>query len=201
MARTARPQNPNVCDGSAWHPPWSSFRDREETMTKFLAGVLTVIAAGVMLIAYGLLSPRVGAFASPGDVNGFAQPMFASEQGMIRNDPYAARYAYYSNPNASPYGFNYPSAPQAVPVSEVRPVRTVTTVAPPSRASETHVARRRDWKKTALIVGGSTAGGAGLGGGFGGKKGGLIGAAIGRGGGSVNQGTRKKSRGRPRPAT
>src|SRR5258706_14600232 len=85
MARTARPQNPNVCDGSAWHPPWSSFRDREETMTKFLAGVLTVIAAGVMLIAYGLLSPRVGAFASPGDVNGFAQPMFASEQGMIRN--------------------------------------------------------------------------------------------------------------------
>ena len=27
-------------------------------MTKFLAGVLSVIAVGVLLIAYGLLSPR-----------------------------------------------------------------------------------------------------------------------------------------------
>jgi hypothetical protein len=39
----------------------------------------------------------------------------------------------------------------------------------------------RDWKKTALMIGGSSAAGAGLGGIFGGKKGALIGAAIGGG--------------------
>ena len=31
-------------------------------MTKFLAAVLSVIAVGVLLIAYGLLSPRAAAF-------------------------------------------------------------------------------------------------------------------------------------------
>jgi hypothetical protein len=39
----------------------------------------------------------------------------------------------------------------------------------------------RDWKKTALVIGGSTATGAGVGAIFGGKKGALIGAAIGGG--------------------
>ena len=161
-------------------------------MTKFLAGVLTVIAAGVLLIAYGLLSPRVGAFASPGEMNQFGQPMFANEQGLMRNDPYAARYAYGNPYITQPsYGFNYPPAPQAVPVSDVRPVRTVTTTAAPPRAAATRLERRRDWKKTALIIGGSTAGGAGLGGIFGGKKGALIGAAIGGGASSIYEATKK----------
>jgi hypothetical protein len=40
---------------------------------------------------------------------------------------------------------------------------------------------RRDWKKTALVIGGTTGVGAGVGGLAGGKKGALIGAAIGGG--------------------
>jgi hypothetical protein len=43
----------------------------------------------------------------------------------------------------------------------------------------------RDWKKTALVIGGTTAASAGLGAIFGGKKGALIGAAIGGGASSI----------------
>jgi len=34
-------------------------------MTKYLAGVLSVIAGGVLLVAWGLLSPRASAFTYP----------------------------------------------------------------------------------------------------------------------------------------
>jgi hypothetical protein len=43
----------------------------------------------------------------------------------------------------------------------------------------------RDWKKTAMVVGGTTAAGAGVGAIFGGKRGALIGAAIGGGAGTI----------------
>jgi hypothetical protein len=164
-------------------------------MTKYLAGVLSVIAVGVLLIAYGLLSPRVGAFASPADFDPFARPVLASEQGMMRNDPYTARYGYGNPYTQSPYGFNYPEAPQPQPVAvrEVRPVRTVTTTEAP-RQIATRVEPRRDWKKTALIIGGSTAGAAGIGGIFGGKKGALIGAAIGGGASTIYEATKKPAR-------
>ena len=45
-------------------------------MRAFLAAVLSVIAVGVMLIAYGLLNPRVAA----ADVYPSARPMLASER-------------------------------------------------------------------------------------------------------------------------
>jgi hypothetical protein len=44
---------------------------------------------------------------------------------------------------------------------------------------------QRSWTKTALVIGGTTATGAGIGGLIGGKKGALIGAAIGGGAGSI----------------
>src|SRR5688572_2057569 len=156
-------------------------------MTKYLAGVLSVIAAGVLLIAYGLLSPRVGAFGSPAGLNQFARPIPASESMMLRDDPYAARYGYADRyaPQA-PYGYNYPA-----PVVEARPVRTVVTQPAPRRASVRVDEPRRNWKKTALLIGGSTAGGAGLGAVFGGKKGALIGAAIGGGASTIYEATKK----------
>ena len=48
----------------------------------------------------------------------------------------------------------------------------------------------RNWKKTALLVGGSTATGAGVGAIFGGKKGALIGAAIGGGASTLYESTK-----------
>jgi hypothetical protein len=55
-------------------------------MTKFLAGVLSVIAVGVLLIAYGLLNPPVAAYA---DQAPFARPMLANETMMLRDNPNA----------------------------------------------------------------------------------------------------------------
>jgi hypothetical protein len=89
-----------------------------------------------------------------------------------------------------------PRQPLAYRVSDGRVVqaydvypasRRVTTVARTSGPAPRRVVRssRRDWKKTAMVIGGSTAAGAGLGAIFGGKKGALIGAAIGGGAGTL----------------
>ena len=156
-------------------------------MTKFLAGVLSVIAVGVLLIAYGLLNPPVAAYAEQAP---FARPMLANETMMLRDNPnamYASSPAYsgYANP-----AYTYP-AYQYQPVAA--PVRTVTTVQRPAARQTTRVVERapqRDWKKTALVIGGSTATGAGVGAVFGGKKGALIGAAIGGGASTIYESTK-----------
>jgi hypothetical protein len=157
-------------------------------MAKYLAGVLSVIAVGVLLIAYGLLSPRVGAYGSPGEFNQFARPVPASESMLLREDPSGARYGYADRYQPTQYGtYNYP-APQVV--SDARPVRTVTTRPAATRQVVREERPKRNWAKTALIIGGSTAGGAGLGGIFGGKKGALIGAAIGGGASTIYEATK-----------
>lgn len=139
-------------------------------MRAFLATVLSVIALGVMLIAYGLLSPRVA--AAPGDsVNltpaaySTARPFYASDQVALPPDPYGR----------APY------AAAAPDVRYARPVSYAQNAPAPRRVATVERAPRRDWKKTALVIGGSTAAGAGLGGIVGGGKGAAIGAAIGGG--------------------
>ena len=162
-------------------------------MAKYLAGVLSVIAVGVLLIAYGLLVPRASAFGPYGDL-GMARPVLAGQQLPFADDPY-----YYAR-----NGFNYPN-PAAVPsaaayyqLASPAPVRAVpaaiTAPAPQRVVTRTVVEKpRRDWGKTALVIGGSTAAGAGIGGLVGGKKGALIGAVIGGGGATLwDQITRRK---------
>ena len=154
-------------------------------MRAFLAAVLSVIAVGVMLIAYGLLNPRI----ATADVYPSVRPMLASERvGLI--DDGSARY---NSPYAT-YASGRPA--MAYQVSDVRPVTFETYPAPaPRRVTTSRVTQTapsrvertsgRDWKKTAMVIGGSTAAGAGLGAIFGGKKGALIGAAIGGGSGTL----------------
>jgi hypothetical protein len=62
-------------------------------------------------------------------------------------------------------------------------------------AAQRRVAKHRSWKKSALVIGGSTAGGAGIGALVGGKKGALIGAAAGGGAGTVYE-VHKRHKGR-----
>ena len=161
-------------------------------MKAFLATVLSVIAVGVLLIAYGLFNPRVGAV----EAYQSARPMLASERvGLIdeRDAPQAAYPAY-----APAYAPAARSA-MAYPVNEVRAVPAVYETAPAPeprrvyaepravRAAPSRVERAsgRDWKKSAMIIGGTTAAAAGVGAIFGGKKGALIGAAIGGGAGTI----------------
>ena len=165
-------------------------------MKAFLATVLSVIAAGVLLIAYGLLAPRASAASTGMPIvydpqTGMylqARPMFANERIALPDS--GPGYGY----QAVPVQYNAPAGyrpavyttPVEYPVAQAPAVRTTRTVAAaPRRTAATRVvddrAPGRNWKKTALVIGGSTATGAGIGGLIGGKKGALIGAAIGGG--------------------
>ena len=105
-------------------------------------------------------------------------------------------------PGAKPLGYTngfVPVTQQAPVVRQVRTVpaqqRTVYTQARPvqERVVVSEAPRsERSWGKTALIVGGSAASGAGLGAVLGGKKGALAGAAIGGGAASIYEATRRR---------
>jgi hypothetical protein len=159
-------------------------------MKAFLATVLSVIAVGVMLIAYGLFNPPAGAVGA-----------YQSARPMLVNDRVGLVEEGYS-PNATyqPYAPAYAGRPaMAYPVNDARAVPAVYETYPapaprrvytepratPAAASRVERSPGRDWKKTAMVVGGATAAGAGVGAIFGGKKGALIGAAIGGGAGTI----------------
>ena len=132
-----------------------------KAMMTFVAAVLSTIAVGVLLVAYGLLSPRVSARDDAADLSRRVSPAV----GDAVNEP------------------------RAIPAVETYPAaRTTTATRPVSfQQQPVHIQRSssRDWVKTALVIGGSTAAGSGLGGIFGGKKGALIGAAIGGGASTI----------------
>jgi len=75
------------------------------------------------------------------------------------------------------------------------PRRTVSRAVAPAQ-SEPAVYRestdQRTWQKTAMIIGGSAASGAGVGAIMGGKKGALIGAAIGGGAASIYESSKRR---------
>lgn len=161
-------------------------------MTKYLAGVLTVIAVGVLLVAYGLLGSRASALE-------YSNPSpYGMQQVYGQQPPYGYDNPYMRNPDLSnPYMTN---RAMAVPANSVQPVRAIETVqtapvAPRRIARSTRTIERapgRDWKRTAMIVGGTSAVSAGVGGLIGGKKGALIGAAIGGGASTIYETTRNR---------
>ncbi len=179
-------------------------------MTKYLAGVLTVIAVGVLGVAYGLLVPRMPVLDAAGTSSAARTMMVADPVSMPQpaTASYAAAapvYAYVQVPVAGAQSASYAaqprpqvvtyvpasqvSAPMAVEAPVAGPVRTVSYEqdAPRRVVNDRYVERkpRRDWKKTAMIIGGSSAAGAGVGAIVGGKKGALIGAAIGGGASTI----------------
>jgi hypothetical protein len=159
-------------------------------MRTFLGTVLSVIAVGVLLIAYGLLSPRAAAapYGGVSDMRGdayqLARPMPVNDVISLNDQ---AAYDRYIASRRAPATGAYP----VETVRNVRPVRATQTYSAPRRTASVERAPGRDWKKTALIIGGSTAAGAGVGAIFGGKKGALIGAAIGGGGSTIYEAVKK----------
>jgi uncharacterized protein YcfJ len=141
-------------------------------MRAFLAGVLSVIAVGVVMIAYGLLAARAPAapsvvYDAGSGTYQLALPITAGQRMAL---PVNSSVPVYESAS-----YAYPMAATAAPASRFvgapRFTRPVTRREPP----------RRDWKKAALVIGGSAAAGAGLGGLIGGGKGALVGTAIGGG--------------------
>jgi hypothetical protein len=157
-------------------------------MREFLAAVLTVIAMGVLLIAYTLSGSRAAAAGA-----GFVQYDPRADGYMLARpavgqpvnwtgDPYAVR-APIGYPGSRP-DTEYVSYGQTAPAA-----RRVSTTA--ARNTQLERAPGRDWKQTAMIVGGSTAAGAGIGAVVGGKKGALVGAALGGGASTLYEATKR----------
>jgi hypothetical protein len=168
-------------------------------MIKYLAGVLTVIAVGVLLVAYGLLGSRASAFSNQNQFPYGVQPAFAPGMQMVYPNGMQPAYPYgvqQTYPYGNPYMTNGVVATPISAVGPVREVQTVRTVQAPRRVATRTVYRApgRDWKRTAMIIGGTTAAGAGIGGIVGGKKGALIGAAIGGGGATIYETTKGGAR-------
>ena len=159
-------------------------------MRAFLGTVLSVIAIGVLLIAYGLLSPRAAAAPLAPMANGAYAFQTAQPAGDIVTlgqpsayDPYAAYRQRLAYP-VSDVRAMAPAPASIVPARGVAQARRTSAVG-------VERATGRNWKKTALIIGGTTAAGAGLGAIFGGGKGALIGAAIGGGASSIYEATKR----------
>src|SRR5438067_8916730 len=134
-----------------------------------LSTVLRLIAVSVMAIAYGLFTTRTPMAAAYSD----ARPMVASQRVGLVDDAYALPQT-----TSSPYA----RVPIAYPVSDVRALPDSAIYATPRRADATvpvavtpvrrtvvERAPARSWQKTAMVIGGSSAAGAGLGAIFGGK--------------------------------
>src|SRR5688572_17293192 len=113
-------------------------------MTKFLAGILSVIAVGILLIAYGLLTARQPLNEPPWPGAG---PVAVADRVMLSEDrvnamPHAAAgYVTYPGyvPIAAAPGMTMPV--QAVPVQTV--VREPQPPRPARRVAER--APRRNW--------------------------------------------------------
>jgi hypothetical protein len=173
-------------------------------MTRYLAGVLTVIAAGVLAIAYSLTFARatsmpMGGLATPAvaaSVDAWGQPSpemwanAASSDRMLRgaSGPRAATAQRF---DVEPRFVS--DEPVALrPTRAIRVVEVDEPVRVTRRATRVVDRPRRDWKRTAMIIGGTTAASAGVGGIVGGKKGALIGAAIGGGASTIYETTKSR---------
>ena len=151
---------------------------------KPMAAALTgALVAGVGMYA-------IGAHAQ--DDRFALNPALAGNAGM-------SYFAATPQPLAQPVTY-YAASPQVAYVPAAQPV--VRTVAAPrqtvSRAAEPTYRSvvvdqqpQRSKTKTALVIGGSAASGAGLGAMVGGKKGALIGAALGGGAASIYEASRR----------
>jgi hypothetical protein len=167
-------------------------------MTRYLAGVLTTIAVGVLLVAYGLISRPASAFDAQmmdpyGTVRVAADGSMLMPAGVTSSGAYVAYLVPVNAAGqpvqgmvAAPGYANVGVNPYAVPTVMQAPVQA----APAPRPAPARRASSRDWRKTALVIGGSSAAGAGIGGLIGGKKGALIGAAIGGGASTLYESTK-----------
>lgn len=172
-------------------------------MNAIAAGVAGALISGVAMYTLGAKTASVDAFTQePALVHTpDGQVVPASYTNSLR--PIAAP----STPSVTPVGntrrttpARTPSAaptPSAAQPPVYRPAVQEREVVADEREVATENARaaedeNRTWGKTAMIIGGSAAGGAGVGGIVGGKKGALIGAAIGGGAASIYEATQRR---------
>lgn len=166
-------------------------------MSPWSAAIGGALISGVVMYTVGERSDRVDAFTQP-------QP--AVEYVQTVDGRYIAVTPAAQTPQlAQPVGYGNSLRPAGtVPVAAAPVVVERVVERPAARQTvyrsqpvqervvvERPVQRKRSWQKTAMIIGGSSAAGAGVGGMIDGKKGALIGAAIGGGAASIYEATKR----------
>jgi hypothetical protein len=155
-------------------------------------------AAGIGALIAGLGMYAVGTRANQ-DPFANAPAYVQTVDGRFVEVPNAKAVGYA--PMGFAPGFNPAYNPALQPAAQPlvvtqAPARTVYRTAQPVQervvVQERATQPQRSWGKTAMIVGGSAASGAGVGGLMGGKKGALVGAAIGGGAASIYEATRRR---------
>jgi hypothetical protein len=150
------------------------------TISPVSAAVAGALISGVAMYAVGPRADRVDAFAQPA-------AYVETVDGQI----------IQVTPTAQPAGARtlqtgFVPVAQRTVVANPTATRTVyRTAAPAQQRVVTRERSGRSWQKTAMVIGGSTAGGAGVGGLVGGKKGALIGAALGGGAASIYEASKR----------
>jgi hypothetical protein len=166
-------------------------------MNAIAAGVAGALISGVAIYTLGAKTAPVDAFTQePALVHTLdGQVVPASYTNSLR--PIAAP----STPSVTPVRNTRPTTAAPTPSAAQQPVYRPAVQEREVVADEQQVAAENDraaedenrtWGKTAMIIGGSAAGGAGVGGIVGGKKGALIGAAIGGGAASIYEATQRR---------
>ena len=156
-------------------------------MKPLAAGLAGALISGVAMYTVGARTATVDAFTSrPALVQTVDNPYVETSQPASYTP---VSYRTELRPAAS-------AQPLAVRRTATAPQRRVSrSVAADDRElvyRTEDVRPERTWKKSALIIGGSAASGAGVGAIVDGKKGALIGAAIGGGAASIYEATRRR---------
>ena len=148
-------------------------------MNPIATAVAGAVISGVAMYTVGARAARVDAF-TPAQAPELVQ---TTDQHFV---PVTYAPAAARSVAVTPVRNTRPAAARRQTVSRTVPVREREVV------RDEDVRSDRSWGKTAMIVGGTAASGAGIGGIVGGKKGALIGAAIGGGAGSIYEATQRR---------
>ena len=172
-------------DGQSWHVPWNlrgmnRFSREDLTMKPMAAAVAGALISGVAMYA-------VGAKAAQNDA-------IVENPALVQTlDGQYLAPAAVQQPRAM-FVSNTPARARVVRTQARRPV--YRTAQPSDDVvvyrDQEDVRPERTKTKTALIIGGSAASGAGVGAIVGGKKGALIGAAIGGGAASIYEASKRR---------
>ena len=162
-------------------------------MNPIAAGIAGALISGVAMYTAGAKDAQVDAFAQPAPASvQTMSPQFVPATYTTSLRPVDAA----SVPTVTPvHNTQRASFPQRTGNRTVnRTVRNDRGIGRDERevVRDEDVQPERSWGKTAMIVGGSAASGAGVGGLLGGAKGAMVGAAIGGGAASIYEATQRR---------